>query len=274
MDMSKTLLNTALFFVATQLCVQATVIYPIGDSSFWGTVSWTAINGLNDPDDGLAEQLDFVGDATTPGAYWGIDDSYVYFRMRLDVGLNPSFSDSHFVLFDVEGNINPDYAFAWDSNSNDPDKHGLEMLILDTTDGTWGGTKMDDIDGSSGQKGVLDINGNSRTTDGYVRAEDDIGSDTDFFGKTTFLDFAVSLSYLSNNVPAMVTNSNWNVQFATIANANDHGFLSADIAGGQTPGSTITSSSWSTIAIPEPTAATLIIGFGASLLVIRRIFEK
>ncbi|WP_372808824.1 hypothetical protein [Pontiella sp.] len=263
--------GTVALYIALASPSWATVIQHIGNYSEWGTVTWNAIEGLDDADDGVAEQLDFVGDSTSRGAYWGIDNHYVYFRMRLDVGLDPSFTDAHLVLFDVVGDATPDYAFSWDSKSNDTDGHGLEMSILLSSDGTWGGTKMDDIDGNNAKKGTNDINGDGRDTDGYVQTTDGIASDS--FGTTTFLDFAVSLSYLSNNVPAMVQNTNWKVQFGSIANATDHNVLSADIAGGQNLGSTITAASWSeAIAIPEPAAATLIIGFGLSVIFGRRIF--
>lgn len=274
--MKPVLLAIFALILTSAISTQATVIQHIGDWTEveWGTVTWNAISGLDDPDDGEAEQLDFVGNSATPGAYWGIDNNYVYFRMRLAAATS-SFSDAHLVLFDVVGDEMPDYAFAWDSNSNDPIKHGLEMSILDSSSGTWGGTKMDDIDGSNGQKLDNDINGGGRDTDGYVQSSDNIGSASDSFGTTTFLDFAVSLSYLSNHVPVMVQNTNWKVQFGSIASATDHNLLSADIAGGEDLDSAITASSWGeTIAIPEPAVASLIILFGTSVLVSRRIFTE
>lgn len=261
----------SLLILVAGVTSQASVIQHIGDYSGWGAVSWKAISGLDDPDDGEAGQLEFVGNGATPGAYWGMTDQYIHFRMRLDAGANPSFSDAHLVLIDVVGDSIPDYAFAWDSKSNSSDSHGLEMSILDTSDGTWGGTKMDDLDRSNGQKLSVDINGAGRSTDGYVQSSDNIGSESDPFGTTTFLDFAVSLSYLSNQVPVLVENANWNVQFASIASSTDHNLLSADIAGGESLGSTITASSWSTIAIPEPATATLVILFGLGTLTWRRI---
>jgi hypothetical protein len=263
----------ALYMALTTPC-WATVIQHIGNYSGWGSVHWNVIEGLDDTDDGVAEQLEFVGDSSSRGAYWGIDNKYVYFRMRLDIDSAPSFSDAHLVLFDVVGDATPDYAFAWDSKSNDENGHGLEMTILDSSDGTWGGTKMNDIDGSNGQKLANDINGDGRDTDGYVQSSDNTGNESDSFGKTTFLDFAVSLSYLSNNVPEMIQNTNWKVQFGSIANATDHNAISDDIAGGQSLDSSITADSWSdAIAIPEPAAASLIIGFGLSVIFGRRIFK-
>jgi hypothetical protein len=254
--------------ITSAISTQATVIQHIGNwtEAEWGTVTWNAIDGLDDPDDGEAEQLDFVGNSSTPGAYWGIDNNYVYFRMRL-AAPTPSFSDSHFVLLNIDGDVNPDYAFVWDSKSNDPDTHGLEMSIFSNAkNATWGGITMDDLDGSKGSKGEVDINGGERSTDGYVQST--TGTDS------SFLDFAVSLSYLSNYVPVLVQNTDWGIQFASIANATDHNALSADIAGGDNPSSTITADSWSTIAIPEPTVATLVILFGSGVLVSRRIFTK
>ncbi len=265
-------LRFALLILLGAVSANAAVVQHIGNYTGWGSVTWNALNGLNDSVDGNAGQLEFVGNTTTPGAYWGMDNNYVFFRMRLDVGSNPSFSDSHFVLIDIMGDYSPDYAFAWDSKSTDQTAHGLEMLVFDTSDGTWGGTKMDDFDGHGGQKLAKDINGDGRTTDGYVQSTDNVGSAGDPFGTTTFLDFAVSLSYLSNYVPALVQNTDWRVQFASIANSTDHNLLSADIAGGQSPSSAITAASWTTVAIPEPAVATLILGFGAGLLVVKRLF--
>lgn len=60
-------------------------------------------------------------------------------RTRMGKYLNradPSYSDSHFVLFDVTENLKPDFVFVWDSKSNAPSKQGLEMSVLSVSDGT------------------------------------------------------------------------------------------------------------------------------------------
>jgi len=261
----------------------------IGSGATWpDEADWVAIEGANDPDDGLShEQLDFVGDSTHPMAYSYDNGQYVYFRMRLDVGSvvtpdqqQPTFHDSHLVLIDVPGqrydpdasglasgdDDYPDYGFAWDSKSNDPTKHGLEMQVRDVTDNVWNGINMDDIDLQSGQKLSNDINGGNRTGDGYVRAiwgtpETDTGTS---FGTTTFLDFAVSWSYLTTYTD-LSQDQEWNVVFATISDATDHNNIDADVSGG----AAITDPStdgWTPVtpAAPlPPTLALLLIGLGA-----------
>ena len=93
-----------LCFVLTGTCIRADIIEYIGSYSGWASVGWQALPSLNDPDDGASTELDFVGDSLDPGAYWDVDDDYVYFRMRLDVATadTSTFRDSHFVLIDVE----------------------------------------------------------------------------------------------------------------------------------------------------------------------------
>lgn len=263
-----------LFFMGVS--ADADTIQHIGNYDGWGSVSWTALNSLNDGDDSITQnpQLDFVGDSADPAAYWGIDDNYVYFRMRLNIAAATAddFSDAHLILIDTAGDGVPNYGFGWDSKSNDSSKHGLEMLVLDTAGSTWDTTNMDDIDGSAGQKLENDINGGGRTTDGYVQTTD--GISTDNFGDTTYLDYAVSLSYLAAYVPDLATNTQWRIQLGSIANATDHNVISADVAGGVNPEDSL-SSGWSeTIAIPEPAAAGLIILFGGGMLISKRIFSR
>lgn len=56
-----------------------------GAYTSWPSV-WTSLD-LNDPDDGLSnDYVEIVGDATDPAAFWARDASYLYFRLRLDVG--------------------------------------------------------------------------------------------------------------------------------------------------------------------------------------------
>jgi hypothetical protein len=259
------------------LIAAATVTEHIGSYSGWDSVSWTAIDGINDGDNGLSTEIDFVGDSNDAGGYYSITDNYVFFRMRLDVDTVSSgtFHDAHLVLIDVAGtgtDYMPDYGFAWDSKSNDPDNHGLEMSVLDPKSSTiWNTVKMDDIDGSNGSKGVNDINGldagEYRTTDGYVRSID--GQATTSFGNTTFLDFAVSWDYLTTYT-GLAKDQEWNIQFASIADATDHNAF-ADVAGGADITSSI-STGWSTTAIPEPASIALMGMVAGGALMIRRIF--
>ena len=114
----------------------------IGTHDNWPT-NWIPVASLNDPNDGLAKrQLDFVGDASSPGGYYRVASDYVYFRMRVQLGTNNnSFTDAHFVLINVASNNYsgialvegtddgyPDYGFAWDSKASSTD-HGLEMMV-------------------------------------------------------------------------------------------------------------------------------------------------
>jgi len=232
---------------------QAATNNVIGSYANWPT-NWVALNALNDPDDGVSPQLDFVGDTTNPGAYYAFNSEYVFFRQRVQAG---TFSDSHFVLIDLVGqDYNtttktlqsgsdgyPDYGFAWDSRSNDPAKHGLEMMVRSTTATYWNGVNMDDIDLDAGKKLTNDINADSRTTDGYVRVIDQ--QSTAAFGNTTFIDYAVKWSYLQTYT-GLTSNQSWRVAFASIANATDHNNLTADVSGGANPAS-LTTSGWTPV---------------------------
>jgi hypothetical protein len=261
----------------------------IGTKTEWPTDgAWIPMAGSNDPDDGALEQLDVVGDANDPAGYRYDDGLYVYFRMRLDIGSvapvdnnNKSpFSDSHLIIIDVPGkqydptanggsgglvdgvDIYPDYAFAWDSKSKDASKHGLEMMVRNTTANNWNGINMQDLDGQSGQKGDNDINGGGRSTDGYVRGVDQIA--TVSFGTTTFLDFAVSWAYLVTYTD-LSQGQVWNVAFATIANATNSNNISADVSGGANPSSP-TQEGWVIVPGQVPLPATLwlvLAGLGA-----------
>jgi hypothetical protein len=260
---------TAVSLLATLVASGAT-INPIGTYANW-PVAWTALPGLDDPDDGAAEQNDFVGNATYPGAYWSDDGSYIYFRMRLDVDdVDPyPFHDAHIVLIDVVGaNFNtetkqldveandgePDYGFAWDSKSNDPAKHGLEMVVRSVVGPSWGTVQMDDIDGNNGQKLTNDINGNGRTTDGYVRATGLQDTTVTNFGNTTFLDYAVSWSYLETYT-GIRRGQTLNIALGSINDATDHNALSGDIAGGALLTDTVTTTGWTSITpVPEPSS--------------------
>ncbi|MEI7851043.1 MAG: PEP-CTERM sorting domain-containing protein [Kiritimatiellales bacterium] len=258
----------------------STLVNQIGTYTNW-TTSWTALPGLNDPA-GARDEHDFVGDSSNPGAYWADNGTYVFFRFRVDVATvtSTTFRDSHFVMINVAGynypaskgsNTNgvlPDYAFAWDSKSNDPLAHGLEMMILSTKDNTWNGVNFDDIDTNAGQKGANDINGSGRTKDGYVRTDD--GQATTNFGTTTFVDYAISWSYLTNYT-ALAEGQTWSIGLASIANATDHNNLTADIGGGADPTSATTVGWSAPVNIPEPaTDLLLVLGGGITWLFSRR----
>ena len=129
------------------------------------SIPWTAINSLNgavNPSLASQGQLDFVGNTSNPGAYFANYGGFLFFRMRVNIGTvtGTTFRDAHLVLIDVLGwnyptigqTNYPDLSVAWDSKSNDPEKHGEEMQIPSVLGATWKGVAMDDIDGSAGQK--------------------------------------------------------------------------------------------------------------------------
>lgn len=229
----------------------------IGSYSNWST-TWQALPGGNDADNGLDASYDFVGDVTDPGLYWANNDDYIFFRMRIDADAFTAADGAHLLLIDIvgQGLTGIDCGFAWDSKSNNVGIHGLEMQIADSNGPTWGVSQMDDIDGLPSIKGVNDINGNSRTTDGYVRSID--GQGTTNFGNTTFIDFAVSWSYLTTYTD-LRPDQTWSIAVASIANANDHSNFNADIGGGAGLADTV-SIGWSApIAVPEPSGSLMIV---------------
>jgi len=256
-------------------CHGATINQFGGAYSQWPG-SWNQILSLNDPDDGVEPQLDFVGSATSPGAYWAMDDDYLYFRTRVDVDTVTAntFEDTLFVLIDQPGlgiAGQPDYGLAWDTkglkNLGEEDQHGLEFTVLDATGGSWATTRMDDIDGNVAKKLVPpDI---SNTGDGYIRTTDGVWT-TDF-GSTTLVDWAVSWDYLAAN-STLAPGQTWYIQLGSIANATDHNNITADVAGGHAPGEI--GLTWSDPVpiqaqdIPEPGTLGLLM-FGLALLCIR-----
>ncbi|MCE5238725.1 hypothetical protein LLH23_09575 [bacterium] len=235
-----------------------------GPLGAWPTI-WLPLNGLNDPDDGQAEQLDFVGDATNPGGYWAFDQTYVYFRMRVDTGtvISGTYHDTLMVLIDVAGEGvtgRPDYAFAWDTKSADLNQHGLEMQRLNTTNLQWSGTKMEDLDGQVGLK-ISPPDFSLTGGDGYLRTVD--GQLTTNFGTTTYVDWAISWSYLTANT-TLAMGQTWQIQFGSIANATDHNFITTDVAGNHNPSDA--GLTWGeTAATPEPGSLCLV-GLGLGCL--------
>ncbi len=196
-----------------------------------------------------------------PGAYWGENKDYLFIRMRVAISnaVAGTFHDSHWIYIDRVGFTNgtaqggmPDYALVWDSKSGDVSKHGLEMQTGTNLSATtyWSQMSLADIDGSMGGKTAPpDINTNGN---GFIRTVD--MQATTNFGFTTFIDFAVSWSYLSSNT-VLGRGQSWRLQFGDRNDANDHNFPQDDIAGGASAGSVVTNS-WSDpagITSAEPT---------------------
>ena len=142
------------------------------------------------------------------------------------------------------------------------------MQILSRKDNTWNGINFNDLDTDSGQKGTNDINGSLRTTDGYVRTTD--GQATTNFGVTTFIDYAISWSYLTNYT-TLAEGQTWSIGLASIPNATDHNNLTGDIGGGADPTSATTVGWSAPVSVPEPaTDLLLVLGGGITWLFRRK----
>lgn len=245
----------------------AGTVSQIGSYSNWST-TWQPIASGNDGNNaGVDDTLDFVGDSTNPGLYWAENNDYAFFRMRVDAETFTTASGAHILLIDIvgQGVTGIDYGFGWDSKSNDNTRHGLEMNSTASNGPTWGQAQVTDLDNLSGAKGINDINGNGRTTDGYVRSID--GQSTTNFGNTTFIDFAVNWAYLETYTN-LRRGQTWKIGMASIANATDHNAFNADIGGGANLTDSISVGWTSATTIPEPNTAVMI-GL-AGILVLRR----
>ena len=247
--------------------VQATtdMWYPSTAATFSGwPTNWVAIPSLNDPKDqtDANARIDFVGDSQNPGAYWSSDSNYFFIRMRVAVSnvTSTTFHDAHWIYIDrvdyTNGSVAagmPDYAIVWDSKSNDPTKHGLELQTGTNISATtyWSQLSLGDIDGNPSQKvSPPDFN---LSGDGYIRTID--MQPTTNFGYTTYIDFAVKWSFISANT-ALGTNQTWRFQFGSRNDANDHNFPQDDIAGGFLPSSAI-ASSWANGVSLHPLSASI-----------------
>lgn len=232
-----------------------------GTYSNWPT-TWIPLPGLNDPvdfKDSKYKHLDFVGNATYPGAYYQWDSSYFYFRMRMNVGTishsNPrTYGDTLFILIDLPGvgtTGQPDYAFAWDSKEIATD-HGVELLVPGDIQATWSQTTMNDIDGNVGQK--LTPPDFGADGDAYLRTID--GNSTTDFGDTSYVDWAISFAHLQAYTQLRLGQT-WYIQLGSIANANDHNKIDGDIAGGYNKDSNVVGSINTPVTTPEPASMAL-----------------
>ena len=242
----------------------------IGSYGYWPT-TWQVLPGIGDTADaGIVPELDFVGDASNPELYHADNGSYLFCRMRVNLDTYTATPQGAFLwLIDVVGvgNTGIDAAFAWDAKSNIVASHGLEMCVAGISGPTWGNSQLADLDGNSGSKGSNDINGGGRTTDGYVRVTD--GQSTTNFGGSTFIDFAVSWSYLETNT-ILRKGQSVKVNVASIHNATDQGAFNADLGNDAVPTDPITTAWSSAITIPEPSSRCLLAAAGAMGLLCRR----
>lgn len=260
----------SLLLLSAVLCgvAQAGEVAQYGGTFSGWPQTWYPVNSLNDPANDTTDEskphLNFVGDATYPcvyiaiGSYGGAD--YLFFRVRVkydgDLGPTPvptsPFKDGTImILIDYDGDSHLEYAFGWDFKENTYTEHGLEMLYLKedhTSTAPWGGIRMDDVDGNNAKK-IAPPDFGFSNGDGYIRTIDHQGTGASF-GDTTFIDFAIKCNYLQNSsTTALRCLQEWKIQVGSIANANDHGWINYDVAGGASPTSII-ATSWS-----QPTSA-------------------
>lgn len=216
----------------------AATIDQFGAKSSWPSESdWRPIASLNDPiDSGLPGEIDFVGDASNPTAYYFSDSNYWYIRARVHIGSasGSTFHDTILVLIDRNADYQPENSFSWDSKSGDVYKHGLELQIPGLVRPSWAETQMDDNDGASGQKlaGDFQVPTDGTTGDGYLRTID--GQATTNFGSTTFVDIAASWSFLEAKTSLRRTDT-WKIQLGSIADSTDHNAIRGDVAGNHNP---------------------------------------
>jgi len=258
------LLCLALISASTALATE-TAQYG-GPYSYWPT-TWIPLPGLNDPDDGVNEHLDFVGDASDPGAYYQWDSDYFYFRMRMDIGSlsGDAYGDTLFILIDLPGTGTtgrPDYGFAWDTKSTPGTEHGMELMVPNPLNQgtTWDTTKMNDADDNNAKK-ISPPDFGLANGDAYLRTIDNVA--TTNFGTTTLVDWAISFDHLKDPIAsggadtALRLGQTWYLQLGSLEDANDHNFIDTDIAGGDSPTSAVVGSMDTGVTTPEPASMAL-----------------
>jgi hypothetical protein len=243
-----------------------------GTYSSWPT-AWKPILSLNDPDDGLTERYDFVGDAADPCAYWDANSEYFYFRMRVDDGAPGSnlWGGTAWLFIDQmdNGTGTMDYAIAWDYKSNVQEWHGLELQVPDTVGEWWGETRPQDADGESNWKGAPPDS--SLTGTAFLVTIEN--QSTVNFGTTTLIEMALPWSTLTNST-TLRPGQSWALQVGSTANANDHNWIDTDIGCNHNP--TDAGLSWSDaiiVEIPEPGTIGLAL-IGLAGLVCRRVARR
>lgn len=122
----------------------------------------------------------------------------------------------------------------------------------------WSSVQFSDLDNNAAQKRPNDINSSGRTTDGYMRAVT-LNATVDF-GDTTFIDYAIAWSYLSNYT-SLRKDQTWRMALADFQDATDHnqiGTKHGDLAGtDQLSGNT--TDYWSyEFMVPEPSSSMIL----------------
>ncbi|MFM2161473.1 MAG: hypothetical protein RLZZ383_985, partial [Pseudomonadota bacterium] len=188
-------------------------------ASDFAAVTWEPLTqagvGLGDPiTDGQNGGREVVGDAATPAAYWGQDDQFVYFRMRLNADPLQSGQLKQFgwgIVFDTDGDLGT-YEYSLILNGiteelewgqNDPNgQTGFPSDVAETQLATYPVTY-----GNTGSV-VVSV------------ADTTFGSDADYF-----LDYAIPRSDL---VAAGLDAVPWRVVIGTSSSSQS---ISVDIAG-------------------------------------------
>jgi hypothetical protein len=247
-------------------CFATTVEHYGGSYGSWPTDGqWTAINSLNDGIDLVQAtwgHIDFVGDTTNPAVYTYYNGTYLFYRVRVHyaddctaVYGSPFTNGTIMVVISTNTESpTPAYAFSWDFKENVHSSHGLEMSVINTTGGTWGASKMADVDNTASSK-VAPPDFALAAGEGYVRTIDNQA--TDNFGETLFVDFAIKCSFLTSSyiLPEPHTDlplscsQTWKVTVGSVQNANDHGFIGGDVGGGKNPSDAPTTG-WSDPIVP------------------------
>jgi len=223
----------------TLASTQAGLFTPVIGTWPNNSISWQGANtdqiGAETDGQGGDATFDIVGDGTHAALQYGQDNNYAYFRLQIGHAniMSTSLNGSYMIYVDRLGwqasttPGTPDFAFAWDSKSNDVTKHGLEMMKYGTlSGGTWGNTKMDDVDNSDSTKGTSDINGptgSQRVGDGMVRVETG-ATGASGAGANSYVEFAISWYYLTqHSTTQLAPGQSWNITAGTITAENDHG---------------------------------------------------
>lgn len=229
-----------------------------------------------------ASVLNLVGDALNPGFYWAQGGGYLFFRMRVNSAAavtQPSctsfptgctsaapFSNAGtlwlFIQPDGVTTPVPRYGICWDFKNPSVEVHGLEMArfkgFIPPSSLKWKDINMEDSDEDQGARINPDFNSPGRPgvtsvpysgTDGYIRTVDGVArvtgaGNTAVTDVTTFVDFAISCSYLNylqtytavrtgNGKFELVCGQTWRLQLASTA-AADNGAVDFDVAGGVT----------------------------------------
>lgn len=276
-------MKTALYLILAMTCLvvgsgdaRAAVTIPvIGNNASWPSM-WTSIGAGDGIDSGVTGARDLVGQLQ-----YAQDNEYIYFRMQLNTPSLTSTENASYLIYIDRLGVGtagiPDFGFAWDSKSNDPAKHGLEMGRWSSGGTTWGGVIMDDVDGITTSKGTADINGptgSQRTTDGYLS----IVTGADGYsgtGANSYIEMAVSWNYLRNNsLTGLGQGQTWNVAAGVINASNDHGSINAngDVGAGANSGTLLQAGGWSgsITTVPEAPATPLAMGGLAGLFALTR----